>query len=95
LTPAALPFQDTSLRLVAVECGALIEAGAALAAGKRVFIVSPYIWSFANHPRCRRFGTLAEAIKAIRAADQGRTSRRREVSRLPQFSPCSPPDRKH
>jgi len=28
------------------QCGVLIEIGAALAAGKRVFIVSPYEWTF-------------------------------------------------
>src|SRR5262249_43589921 len=39
----------------------------ALAAGKRVFAVSAYDWSFAQHPRCRRFNTLAEAVAAARA----------------------------
>jgi hypothetical protein len=48
-------------------CGQLIEAGAALAAGKRVFIVSSYTWTFADHPRCRVFGSLADAITAIMA----------------------------
>jgi hypothetical protein len=24
-----------------------------------------YDWSFAHHPRCRRFNTLAEAVEAI------------------------------
>jgi hypothetical protein len=33
-----------------------------------VFIVSCYEWSFANHPRCRRFNSLAEAVEAITAA---------------------------
>src|SRR5262245_27774784 len=28
------------------QCGVLIEIGGALAAGKRVFIVSPYEWTF-------------------------------------------------
>ena len=28
------------------QCGVLIEIGAAMAAGKRVFIVSPYEWTF-------------------------------------------------
>src|SRR5262249_44207789 len=33
-------------------CGALVELGAALAAGKRVFLVSPHWWSFQHHPAC-------------------------------------------
>lgn len=52
-------------------CGQLIEAGAALAAGRRVFVVSPYDWTFANHPRCRVFATLEEAVTAIMAATNG------------------------
>jgi hypothetical protein len=32
-----------------------------------VFAVSAYDWSFAHHPRCRRFNTLAEAVEAITA----------------------------
>jgi len=52
-------------------CGALIEAGAALAAGKRVYIVSDYTWTFSNHPRCRLFATLEDAITAIVAGAQG------------------------
>jgi hypothetical protein len=46
--------------------GALIEVGAALAAGKRVFLVSPHDWSWAHHPHVRRFETLATAIAAIK-----------------------------
>ena len=49
------------------QCGSLIEAGAALSAGKRAFAVSAYNWSFAHHPRCRRFNALAEAAQAITA----------------------------
>ena len=67
-------------------CGQLIEAGAALAAGKRVFVVSDYQWTFANHPRCRVFATLEDAIAAIMAGAQGacvtsipRTERRRRL----------------
>ena len=52
-------------------CGALLEAGAALAAGKRVYIVSPYSWTFAAHPRCRVFPTLEDAITAIMAGAMG------------------------
>ena len=43
----------------------------ALAAGKRVFVVSDYTWSFGNHPRCRIFATLEAAIVAIMAGAQG------------------------
>jgi hypothetical protein len=50
-------------------CGQLIEAGCSLAAGKRVFVVSPNVWwSFANHERCRTFASLEHAIEAIMAA---------------------------
>jgi hypothetical protein len=52
-------------------CGQLIEAGAALAAGKRVFVVSDYEFTFAHHPRCRVFATLEDAITAIMAGAQG------------------------
>ena len=53
------------------QCGALIELGAALASGKRAFIVSDYDWSIANHPRCRVFKDLASAITAIVAMQTG------------------------
>jgi hypothetical protein len=43
----------------------LIEVGAALAAGRKVFLVSPHNWSWARHPNVRRFETLADAIDAI------------------------------
>jgi hypothetical protein len=56
-------------------CGALIEAAAALAAGRQVFVVSPDCWSFANHPRCRTFNSLAEAITAIMAMAAGEAAR--------------------
>jgi hypothetical protein len=48
-------------------CGGLLEAGAALAADKRVFVVSPDWWSFANHPRCRSSIRLQSAVEAIMA----------------------------
>jgi hypothetical protein len=48
-------------------CGALIEAGAAIAAGKRVFVVSPDWWSFQTHPRARVFGSVADAVRFIMA----------------------------
>jgi hypothetical protein len=53
-----------------MQCGALLEVGAALSAGKQVFCVSPYTWSFSNHPRCPRFGSLAEAVEAAAALDE-------------------------
>jgi hypothetical protein len=52
-------------------CGALIEAGAALASGKQVFVVSPYAWSFAHHPRARTFGSLEAAVGSIMARKAG------------------------
>ena len=45
--------------------GALIEVGAALAAGRRVFVVSPHDWSWMHHSNVRRFTTLEDAITAI------------------------------
>jgi hypothetical protein len=57
------------------QCGALLECGAALAAGKQVFVVSPYEWTFAHHERCRRFDTLEDAIRALRAMEAGETAR--------------------
>ena len=52
-------------------CGALLEAGAALASGKRVFLVSPYKWTIAHHPRCRAFSSLEDAVTAIMAMQAG------------------------
>jgi hypothetical protein len=46
-------------------CGALIEAGAASVAGRRVFVVSPDAWTFSHHPNCRNCSTLTDAIVAI------------------------------
>ena len=58
------------------QLGSLIEAGAALAHNKRVFVVAPTAhFSFANHPRCRVFNTLADAIEAIMAAPTRRRQR--------------------
>jgi hypothetical protein len=48
-----------------VQRGALIELGAALATNRKVFIVSPYDWSWKHHPQVQCFDTLADAIKAI------------------------------
>jgi hypothetical protein len=53
------------------QCGSLIEIGAALASGKRVYIVSPYTWTVAHHPRCRMFPSLPAAVEAIVAMQAG------------------------
>jgi hypothetical protein len=48
--------------------GALLEASAALANDKRVFLISPHAWPFLrNHPRVRSFDTLEAAVAAIMA----------------------------
>jgi hypothetical protein len=52
-------------------CGALIEAGAALAAGRQVFVVSPDACTFSYHPNCQNFSTAADAIAAIVAMQPG------------------------
>jgi hypothetical protein len=71
--------------------GALIEAGAALGAGKRVYLVSPHNWSWKHHPRCRTFATLADAITAIQAAAAG--ERARQAASLFSGLPFPPPRR--
>jgi hypothetical protein len=48
-----------------VQRGALIELGAALATNRKVFIVSPYDWSWKHHPAVTVFSSLADAIKAL------------------------------
>ena len=45
--------------------GALIEAGAASAAGRQLFVVSPGASPFSHHPNCRNVSALADAIAAI------------------------------
>ena len=52
-------------------CGQLFEARSALAAWRRVFVVSDYEWTFAHHPGCRIFQTLEAAVEAIMAGAQG------------------------
>ena len=52
-------------------CGALIEVGAALAAGRQVFIVSNHWWSVSHHPRCRVFPSVEAAIAALIAMQEG------------------------
>jgi hypothetical protein len=53
-------------------CGQLIEAGAVLANGGQCFIVSPYTWTFANHPRCRTFDSIESAVRAILSIQEGK-----------------------
>jgi hypothetical protein len=60
----------------ATQCGSLIEIGAALAAGRAtVFVVSDCTWSIANHPRCRVFSSIEEAVAAIAAMAAGEKAR--------------------
>jgi len=56
-------------------CGALIEACAALAAGRQLFVVSPGAPPFSHHPNCRNFSTLADAIVAIVTTQAGEAAR--------------------
>jgi hypothetical protein len=51
--------------------GSLIEMGAGLAMGKRIFLVGGESWSIRHHPRVRVFSTLADAVTAILAAQAG------------------------
>jgi hypothetical protein len=53
------------------QCGALLEVGAALSAGRSVYLISPHQWSFEHHPNVCRFATLEEAITAIMAMQAG------------------------
>jgi hypothetical protein len=56
--------------------GALLECGAALGAGKQVFLVSPHPWPFLrNHPRVRSFDSIAEAVRSICALRDGERAR--------------------
>jgi hypothetical protein len=57
--------------------GSLLEAGAALGAGRWVYLVSPHPWPFLrNNPRVRSFDTLAAAVEAIVAQQNGERLRR-------------------
>lgn len=47
--------------------GALVEIGAALAAGKRVHIVGELNHSWVAHPGVRRFASVDEAFAAVEA----------------------------
>jgi hypothetical protein len=45
----------------------LLETGAALAAGKMIYLVSPHPWQFLrNHPRVKSFRRLEDAVAEIR-----------------------------
>jgi hypothetical protein len=56
--------------------GALLECGAALGAGKWVYLVSPHEWPFLrNHPQVRNFATLEAAVAALVAMQVGETAR--------------------
>jgi hypothetical protein len=58
------------------QCGALIEIGSALQAGREVWVVSDYQWSIACHPRCRVFASIEACVAAIVARLKGETLRR-------------------
>jgi hypothetical protein len=61
----------------APQFGSIMEAVSALSHGRWVYLVSPHPWPFLrNHPRCRSFNTLAEAIRAIQAQAAGRRARK-------------------
>jgi hypothetical protein len=53
------------------QMGALLEVGAALSSGGRVYAVTPHDWSFLHHPKVRRFATIEAAIVAIMATAAG------------------------
>jgi hypothetical protein len=46
-----------------------------LAGGGQVFIVSPYEWTFSNHPRCRTFPDISAAVTAIMAQQASERAR--------------------
>jgi hypothetical protein len=56
-------------------CGALIEASAVLAAGRRAFVVSPDAWTFSRHPNCRKCSALVDAVVAIVAMQAGESGK--------------------
>jgi hypothetical protein len=55
--------------------GALIEVGAALGAGKMVYLICEHDWSWRHHPNVRRFATLEAAVTAILAGLEGERAR--------------------
>ena len=56
-------------------CGALIEACAALAVGRQLFVVWPDASTFSHRPNCQNFSALADAIAAIVAMQAGKATR--------------------
>lgn len=46
--------------------GAFIEIGAALAMGRKVFLVGPFQESFVDHPAVHRFDSLHAALREVR-----------------------------
>jgi hypothetical protein len=62
------------------QMGALIEAGAALGAGKQVWCISPHNWSWRHHPNVENFDSLAAAITALRAMQAGKAARVKRVA---------------
>jgi hypothetical protein len=57
--------------------GALLETGAALGAGRTVFLISPHEWPFLrNHPHVRNFATLEAAVAALMSMKAGEAARR-------------------
>jgi hypothetical protein len=60
----------------APQFGSIMEAASALSHGKWCYLVSPHPWPFLrNHPRCRSFKTLAEAVTALMARAAGERAR--------------------
>jgi hypothetical protein len=62
------------------QMGALLEAGAALGAGRQVYCVSPHSWSFRHHERVRNFDTLEQAVAAIVRRHDGECAREKSCS---------------
>ncbi len=55
--------------------GALLEVGAALGAGKMVYLVTEHNWSWRHHPKVRLFATLEAATTAILAWHESERAR--------------------
>ena len=71
-------------------CGALIEACAALAAGRQLFRrYSPGAPPFSHHRNCRNFSALADAIAAVVAMQAGEAARGYSASISGTNSPWS------
>jgi hypothetical protein len=57
------------------QMGALVELGAGLGAGAMVYLVTPHDWSIKHHPRVRTYKTIADAVAALVAMQQGERAR--------------------